>query len=88
MDDVNEMSDDPHRDAMDSSPDDYKNRNFSSRFYKFINIIAKQVKKTDPDKYIGTLIYSIALKPPVDVPKMEDNVFGYIADGSAALALG
>ena len=84
MDDVNEMSDDPLTDAMDSSPDDYKKRNFSSRFYKFINIIAKQVQKTDPDKYIGTLIYSIALKPPVDVPKMEPNVFGFIADGSAA----
>jgi len=84
MDDIAYMSDDPLTDAMDSSPDDYKKRNFSSRFYKFINIIAKQVKKTDPGKYIGTLIYSIALKPPVDVPKMEDNVFGFIADGSAA----
>jgi len=84
MDDIAYMSDDPLSNAMDSSPDDYKKRNFSSRFYKFINIIAKQVKKTDPDKYIGTLIYSIALKPPVDVPKMEDNVFGFIADGSAA----
>jgi len=84
MDDVAYMSDDPLSDAMDSSPDDYKHRNFSSRFYKFINIIAKQVKKTDPDKYIGTLIYSIALKPPVDVPQMEDNVFGYIANGSVA----
>jgi hypothetical protein len=84
MDDIAYMSDDPLTNAMDSSPDDYKKRNFSSRYYKFINIIAKQVKKTDPDKYIGTLIYSIVKNPPVDVPKMEDNVFGYIAFGSPA----
>src|SRR5690606_23134846 len=64
--------------------DDYEKRQFSDRFYKFINIIAKQIKESNPDKYIGTLIYNIALEPPVDVPKMEDNVFGFIADGSAA----
>jgi len=84
MDDIAYMCSDPLCRAMDAHSDDYEKRQFSDRFYKFINIIAKQVKKTDPDKYIGTLIYSIALKPPVDVPKLEDNVFGFIADGSAA----
>jgi hypothetical protein len=84
MDDIAYMCDDPLCQAMDSSPDDYIKRQFSSRYYKFINIIAKEVKKTDPDKYIGVLIYSIVVNPPVDVPKIEDNVFGYIANGSAA----
>ncbi len=85
MDDIVYMSDDPLTNAMDSSPDDYKKRNFSSRYYKFINIVAKQVKKTDPGKTIGVLIYRIVVKPPVDVPKMEDNVFGYIANDSVAM---
>lgn len=84
MDDIAYMSDDPLSNAMDSSPDDYKNKKFSSRFYKFVNIIAKEIKKTHPDRYIGTLIYNIAVEPPADVPQMEDNVFGFIANGSAA----
>ena len=84
MDDIVYMSDDPLTNALDSSPDDYKKRSFSSRYYKFVNIIARQVAQTDPDKTIGTLIYNIALEPPKDVPKLEDNVFGFIANGSAA----
>jgi hypothetical protein len=84
MDDINQMCNDPLCSAMDASPDDYRRQNYSSRYYKFINIIAKQVQKSDPGKYIGVLIYRQVKQPPVDVPKMEDNVFGYIADGSVA----
>ena len=84
MDDIAYMCSDPLCRAMDAHSDDYERRRFSDRFYKFINIIAKDVKKTDPDKYIGTLIYNIAVELPVDVPKLQDNVFGYIANGSAA----
>jgi hypothetical protein len=84
MDDIVYMCSDPLCRAMDARTNDYEQREFSSRYYKFINIVAQQVKKTDPDKYIGVLIYRIVLKPPVDVPKLEDNVFGYIANDSVA----
>ena len=69
--------------AMDSSPDDMKNVSYSSRHYKFINIIAKEVAKTHPDRFVGTLIYNPTLQPPVDVPKMEDNVCAYITQDAS-----
>jgi len=84
MDDIYHMCDDPLCKALDAHDDDYKLHHFSTRFYKFVNIIAKEIKKSNPDKYIGTLIYSIALQLPEGVPHMEDNVFGYIANGSVA----
>ncbi len=83
MDDVIYMCGDENSRAMDSAPTDYDNRKFSSRFYKFINIIAREVKKTHPDKYIGVLLYYIARDVPPDVPQIEDNVFGYLAETSA-----
>lgn len=83
MDDIIYMCGDANSRAMDSSPADYANRRFSDRFYKFINIIAREVKKTHPNKYIGVLIYSIARSLPNDVPRLEDNVFGYITENSA-----
>jgi len=70
--------------AMDAAPDDYENRRYSSRYYKFINLIAGEIKKSNPDRYIGMLIYDHVVEPPVDVPKMEENTFGYIADGRVA----
>ena len=70
--------------AMDTHPDDHQKRQLSGRYYKFVNIVAKEVKATDPDKFIAVLIYDIVVKPPVDVAKMEDNVYGYIANGSVA----
>lgn len=69
--------------AMDANPDDYETNKFSNRFYTFVNIIAKELKKTHPDKYIGTLIYHIARDLPEKVDKLEDNVFGYITQNSA-----
>jgi hypothetical protein len=84
MDDIVKICEDPQCLAMDGHSDDLRKRNFSSRFYKFINIIAREIKTSNPDKFIGVLIYRIVLEPPVDVPKMEDNVFGYIAFDSCA----
>jgi hypothetical protein len=83
MDDIAYMCSDDLCRAMDAHPDDYEKRKFSDRFYKFINIIAKEVKKTNPDKYIGTLVYNIARELPEDVMKMEDNVFGFITQNVA-----
>ena len=84
MDDITHLCCCPNCRAMDDAPDSYELKRFSDRHYKFVNIIAKEVAKTHPDKYIGTLIYSIALQPPKDVPVMEPNVFGYITETSAA----
>jgi len=83
LDDVFHLCQCPGCMAMDSSPDDMKNVKYSSRHYKFVNIIAKEVAKTHPDRFIGTLIYSPTLQPPVDVPKMEDNVCAYITQDAS-----
>jgi hypothetical protein len=67
---------------LDANPDDYEKRKFSDRFYKFVNIVAKDLKQTHPDKFIGTLIYNIARELPQQVDRLEDNVFGYITQNS------
>ena len=84
MDDISHICCCPNCRAMDDAPDSYEYRRFSDRHYKFVNIIAKEVAKTHPDKYIGTLIYSIARQLPKDVPKLEPNVFGFITETCAA----
>lgn len=84
MDDIYNVCGCPLCRAMDANADDYENRRFSTRFYKFVNIVAGEIKKSNPDKYIGVLIYDIAKALPEGVPQIEDNVFGYIADGDAA----
>jgi hypothetical protein len=69
--------------AMDAQPDDYEKRRFSDRHYKFVQIIASEIKKSNPDKFIGTLVYSVAREIPKTIGKLEDNVFGYLAEQSA-----
>lgn len=61
--------------AMDASPDDCKRVRFSDRHYKFVNAVARELAKTHPDKYVGTLCYHIARELPATVDKLEPNVF-------------
>ncbi|MBN2312038.1 MAG: DUF4838 domain-containing protein [Candidatus Hydrogenedentes bacterium] len=61
--------------ALDARPDDYKRRRFSDRHYKFVNAVARELAKTHPDKYVGTLCYAIARELPETVPELEPNVF-------------
>ncbi len=61
--------------AMDAHPEDYEKKRFSSRHYTFVNAVAKELAKTHPDKYIGTLCYHIARELPDTVPQLEANVF-------------
>ena len=61
--------------AMDARPDDYENQRFSDRHYKFVNAVARELAKTHPDKYIGTLCYHIARELPETVEQLEPNVF-------------
>jgi hypothetical protein len=84
MDDISHLCSCPNCRAMDPHPDSYEKWEFSDRHYKFVNAVAREAAKTHPDRYIGTLIYSIARKPPETVPKLEDNVFGFITETSAA----
>lgn len=83
MDDVSNLCCCPNCRAMDDAPDSFENQRFSDRHYKFVNIIAKEVAKKHPDKFIGTLVYAIALQPPKTVDVMEPNVFGYITETCA-----
>lgn len=83
MDDIEHLCGCPNCRALDASPDSYEKRQFSDRHYKFVNAVAREVAKTHPDRYIGTLIYWIALEPPKTVERLEDNVFGYITETSA-----
>jgi len=83
MDDIYTMCQDPLCRAMDAHPDDDKNRHYTDRYYKFINIVAAQVKKTDPGKYIGLLVYDGTRELPTTVPYIEDNVFGYMTQNSS-----
>ena len=69
--------------ALDPRPDSYAKREFSDRHYKFVNAVAREIRKTHPDRFIGTLIYHIARTPPETVPRLEDNVFGFITERSA-----
>lgn len=78
MDDVSHLCSCPNCRAMDPRPDSYEKKEFSDRHYKFVNAVAREVAKTHPDRYIGTLIYAIARKPPETVDRLEDNVFGFI----------
>jgi hypothetical protein len=48
------------------------------RYYMFINEVAKEVRKTHPNRYIGLLIYDIVRPLPKQVKKLEPNVFGYM----------
>lgn len=70
--------------AMDPHPDSYERREFSDRHYKFVNAVAREIAQSHPDRYIGTLIYSIARELPETVERLEDNVFGWITETSAA----
>lgn len=83
MDDISHLCSCDNCRAWDPEPDSYEKRKFSDRHYKFVNVIAKEIAKTHPDRYVGTLIYNIARELPQTVDKLEDNVFGFITETSA-----
>lgn len=83
MDDISHLCQCPDCIALDPDPEAYKRRDYSDRHYWFVNTIARELARTHPDKYIGTLIYSIARKPPTRIDVLEPNVFGYITQCEA-----
>ncbi len=84
MDDITHLCGCPNCRALDPRPDSYEKREFSDRHYTFVNTIAREIAKTHPDRYVGTLIYAIARKPPETVPRLEDNVFGFLTEECAS----
>lgn len=66
--------------ALDATPQDYANRTISSRYYQFVNSVAREIRKTHPDRLIGTLIYREARELPATVQQLEPNVFGYLTE--------
>jgi len=83
MDDISHLCACPSCRALDPRPDSYEKREFSDRHYKFVNAVARELKKTHPDRYVGTLIYNIARELPETVPRLDDHVFGFITERSA-----
>lgn len=78
MDDVFVMCECDKCKKMDGTEADLKNNQLSDRYFNFINIVAKEVKKKNPSKFIGTLIYLQTSNLPKTISKIEDNVFGYM----------
>jgi len=83
MDDVSHMCQCANCIALDADPEAYKRREYSDRHYWFVNALARELAKTDPDKYVGTLIYNIARKPPTTIDTLEPNVFGFITQNES-----
>ena len=83
MDDISHLCACDNCRAWDPRPDSYEKREFSDRHYKFVNAIAREIAKTHPDRYVGTLIYNIARNLPETVDRLEPNVFGFITETSA-----
>ena len=82
MDDIYRLCGCPNCRAMDAHPDSYEKKQFSDRHFKFVNAVAREIRKTHPDRYLGLLIYHIARNLPETVPKLEDNVFGFMTERS------
>jgi len=83
MDDISRLCQCENCIALDAAPEAYKRREYSDRHYWFVNSLARELAKTDPDKYVGTLIYNIARKPPTTIDTLEPNVFGFITQNEA-----
>lgn len=84
MDDISHLCSCENCRAMDPHPDSYEKKEFSDRHYQFVNAVAREVRRTHPDRYVGTLIYNIARRLPETVPALEDNVFGFLTEESAS----
>jgi len=82
MDDVTNICECDACCALDP-PGAFEKDQFSDRNYAFVNAVAREVKKTHPDHNIGVLIYRQLRQPPVNVPQMEDNVYGFLTQNCA-----
>ena len=70
--------------ALDRTPNAIERDDLSDRTCAFINAVAKELKKTHPDRYLGFIMYRHTYKAPAKVARLEDNVFGYITCEAAS----
>ena len=49
--------------------------NLSNRHWAYVNYVAKEVKKRNPDLNIGMFAYTAYRKPPTNIDKLEDNIY-------------
>lgn len=75
MNDGGGWGDSPEERAMDD-PEEYKHGIYSTRYIRFVNIIAEKVAKLNPDIRICALPYLSCVKPPdpKNVPAIHPNV--------------
>lgn len=48
---------------------------YSDRYYTFVNAVARELRKTHPDKFVGGFAYAGVEPPPLGIERMEPNVF-------------
>jgi len=65
--------------SMDRDPRALESDDLTDRTCSFINAVAKELKTTHPQRYLGMLFYRHIAKAPAKVARLEDTVFGYLA---------
>ncbi len=82
LDDVTKVCECDDCRALDP-PGAFDRREFSDRYYSFVNAVAREISRTHPDRYLGVLIYRQFRQPPRTVPRIESNVYGFITQNCA-----
>lgn len=62
--------------ALDAPVPDWRGRRiFSDRYYTYVNAVARGVAARHPDRYIGVFAYWGVEPPPVNIERLEPNVY-------------
>ncbi len=72
MNDGGGWGDSPESRAMDD-PEEYKQGNYSTRYFRFANIVAEKVAEKKPELKIGALAYLRCVAPP-KLEKLHPNI--------------
>ncbi len=57
-------------------PHEFRGRQcYSDRYYTFVNAVARGVRETHPDRFIGCFAYAGVEPPPKTIDRLEPNVF-------------
>jgi tetratricopeptide (TPR) repeat protein len=70
----------PLCEGKDTPERDYRGR-LSDYVWDFVNRVAREVKKTHPDKMISNCAYGVYTLPPLKIEKLEPNVLVCIVGG-------
>lgn len=62
--------------ALDADVPEWRGRRiFSDRYYTYANAVARGVAAKHPDKFIGVFAYAGVEPPPVNIERLEPNVY-------------